>query len=119
MLIVGINPAYFKSPKKSSTLRRLDSWLDFLGYRFVSFTNVIPEPGHYDQKMVDYNWVKEITSGFDKIVTLGNFPSVPLTKLGIDHFVMPHPSPLNRLLNSKEYEENKLRECQKYLRSRP
>lgn len=116
-LIVGINPAFFKSPKKSTTLRRLDSWLDFLGYRYVGFTNVIHQPGPYNERMIDYEWLKEITEGYDKIVTLGNFPSNALKKLNINHFVMPHPSPLNRLLNLKEYEQNKLRECQEYLLS--
>jgi hypothetical protein len=119
ILLVGINPAYFKSSKKSTTLRRLDSWLDYLGYKYVSFTNVLPEPGAYNEKMIDYDWVKQITSGYDKILTLGNFPSNALKKLDIDHFVLPHPSPLNRLLNSKEYEENKLKDCLKYLASRP
>lgn len=51
----------------------------------------------------------------DKIVALGNNASKRLTKYGIPHFKLPHPSGRNRQLNDKSYIESRLAECKKYI----
>jgi len=53
--------------------------------------------------------------GYDKVISLGGFPSKALKKIGVDHFVMPHPSGLNRKLNDPAYEKQALQECKDYL----
>lgn len=53
----------------------------------------------------------------DCVIALGNVPSETLTRLGIEHMKMPHPSPRNRLLNDPEYERRMLDECREYVRS--
>lgn len=121
VLIVGINPQntpwhkYIK--KKLCTRARLHRWLDYLNLRFVGFSNCIPTPGPYNSKMIDYERLKKQTIGHTKIFALGNFPSKALSKLNIKHFKLPHPSPLNRLLNSKLYEKSILNRAKKYLKT--
>lgn len=50
-----------------------------------------------------------------KIVALGNNASKRLTKWGLDHYRLPHPSPLNRQLNDDEYINTQLIKCKKFL----
>lgn len=50
-----------------------------------------------------------------KIVTLGTYPSKVLTRIGIAHYAMPHPSGLNRKLNDPTYVAGVLAGCQTYL----
>jgi hypothetical protein len=59
---------------------------------------------------VDLDFVRESTKGHDIIVALGGFVSKTLQRAGIDHISLPHPSPLNRKLNDKEYEKAMLRD---------
>ncbi len=63
--------------------------------------------------------IKEIMAAYARnwaIVALGNNASKRLTKVGVLHFKLPHPSPRNRLLNSKEFIETELVKCQDFLR---
>lgn len=48
-------------------------------------------------------------------VALGNEASERLTKVGIGHFKLPHPSPRNRLLNDKKFIDSELEKCKNYL----
>jgi len=50
-----------------------------------------------------------------KVVALGNNASKRLTKLGVPHFKLPHPSPRNRQLNDPNFIVDKLAECKVYL----
>lgn len=52
------------------------------------------------------------------IVALGNVASKRLTKAGILHFKLPHPSPRNRLLNNKKFIDSELEKCKNYLRGK-
>ena len=52
----------------------------------------------------------------DAIVALGNVASKRLTKAGIPHFKLPHPSPRNRKLNNQEYIDAELAKCYLYLK---
>lgn len=49
------------------------------------------------------------------VVALGNSVSSVLSRLGVEHFKMPHPSGRNRLLNDPVFEMMKLCECREYI----
>lgn len=51
-----------------------------------------------------------------KLIALGNNASSRLKGMSIPHFKLPHPSPRNRQLNSKEFINKKLEECKQYLK---
>lgn len=108
LLIVGLSPSTKFTPRLSDnpSLKRLNKWLDILGHKYYSFTNIIPESEVYLDPIIDYN----------TIIALGGKVSDILTKNGIRHFKMPHPSPLNRLLNDKDYEMKCLNECKEWLK---
>lgn len=116
LLIVGINPSG-KWKRKNPTLDRLNRWMDLIGVRYYSFCNVISEPGTYKKSQIDYKQLCTYTEGYDRIIALGSFVSEALYHINVDHYVMPHPSPLNRLLNCREYEANKIEECKRYVKS--
>ncbi|CAB5221458.1 hypothetical protein UFOVP247_170 [uncultured Caudovirales phage] len=117
MLIVGINPSSSKSVKPCITLKRLYRWADTLSIQFFSFVNCIGRPGAYTHKDVDYELLLTCVNGYDKVIALGGFPSKTLNRLGVEHFVLPHPSGLNRKLNDLEYEKRVLEECSDYLKT--
>jgi hypothetical protein len=112
VLFVGINPAAdLPGPtKRNSTMHRLHRWVEALGIDFFSFVNCYHRAGT-DHKIahVDWDFLREVASqGFDTVVALGGFPSRVLTKLGIAHVTMPHPSPRNRVWNDPEAESRHL-----------
>jgi hypothetical protein len=115
ILILGINPSSGKPNKTSATIQRLNRWMDILNMKHYSFTNVIHVPGKYHQNMVDYDTLRLYIDGHMKIIALGPFVSKTLNKLGIEHFTLPHPSPLNRKLNNRDYELEQLTRCKHYL----
>ena len=117
MLIVGINPSSSKSISPCITLKRLYGWADALSIQFFSFVNCIGRPGPYSHRDVDYELLLACVEGYDKVIALGGFPSRALDKIGVDHFMLPHPSGLNRKLNDKEYEKRILEECDAYIKS--
>lgn len=51
-----------------------------------------------------------------KVVALGNNASKRLSKMNIQHFKLPHPSPRNRKLNDKEYIDSELAKCYLYIK---
>mgnify|MGYP002876634906 FL=1 len=113
-LILGINP----SPtafRRNHSLHRLAHWMTALGYDTYCFSNIIPYEGKYTHKDVDIDFVRESIEGHDTILALGGFVSSVLKRMDIDHITMPHPSPLNRKLNDKQYEKNMLMNVRKIL----
>lgn len=117
ILIVGINPSSARPDKMSTSIKRLTKWADHLGIEYYSFINCIPRPGNYKFSDVDFEALREVSKSYDKIIALGGFPSRALKHLDIDHFMLPHPSGLNRLLNNKEYELKILGECNDYIKA--
>lgn len=113
VLILGINPS--AKAGKSKSLARLFAWAKYMKIEVFSFTNIIHKTGVYKNSDIDYNWITESCSGYDKIIVLGNFVSNALARINIPHHVLPHPSPLNRNLNDKEYEEAQLQAAMEYL----
>jgi hypothetical protein len=116
LLIVGINPSG-KPYRKGCSLYRLNNWMSILGRHYYSFSNVIPYEGDYKMKDVDVNFVSSFCEGYTKVVALGNFASQALKRSGVEHFCMPHPSPLNRKLNDSSYEDMCIQECRQWLRT--
>ena len=117
VLVVGMNPGSpGKNPNKSKTLERLYTWMDEVGVQTFSFCNTFDEVGTPAMSKVDFKRLCTLTAQYDKILALGGFVSTALDKIDVDHFKLPHPSPLNRLLNDKQYEREILCKCASYLR---
>lgn len=118
ILIVGQNPAdrpLDGSHTKSMTFRKLDKWAEELDIGMYAFINTVPERGAATMKNVQWDYLRQSVTLHKKVIALGGFASSVLTKLNVDHFRLPHPSPRNRLLNDKKFEAEQLRLCKKYL----
>ena len=113
-LILGINPSPVAF-RRNHSLHRLGEWMTFLGYDTYCFSNVIPYEGKYTQRDVNYDFVRKSIQGHDTIIALGGFVSSVLKRMNVDHITMPHPSPLNRNLNDKDYERAVLKNVRKYI----
>jgi len=113
ILVVGINPS---TKQNSKSIKRLNDWIGQLDVIYYSFINCIDSPGKYTVKDINYDFVEQACHGYDKILALGSLPSSALTKLNIKHFMLPHPSGLNRLLNNPSYIINELSKCKRYLK---
>ena len=113
ILIVGQNPSSAKKAKKNDSLDRLLDWCTAWKLDKWDFMNCSDEPG--DKYTIDFDRLKDAGQQFDKIIALGNVASNALKKVGVDHFKMPHPSPLNRQLNDKQFEKTMIEECYNYI----
>ena len=113
ILIVGQNPSSAKKAKKNDSLDRLLDWCTAWKLDEWDFMNCSDEPG--DKYIIDFDRLKDAGQQFDKIIALGNVASNALKKVGVDHFKMPHPSPLNRQLNDKQFEKTMIKECYNYI----
>ena len=117
VLVVGMNPGpKHKDPEKSKSLRKLYEWMDQVGVERFSFCNTFDEVGAASMSKVDLKRMCTLTSGYDKIIALGGFVSTVLNKIEVEHFKLPHPSPLNRLLNDKQFEREIIKQCERYLK---
>jgi uracil-DNA glycosylase len=116
VILVGINPSG-KPFRKNCSLDKMNVWMEALGFHHYSFSNVIPYEGEYKMKDVDLNFVRSFVNEYKKVIALGGFASQALKRAGVEHYTLPHPSPLNRKLNDREYENNCLKECKEWLRT--
>ena len=73
---------------------------------------IVECPGHFLVHKFDCD---TCLSDGDKIIALGNNASKHLKSLGCEHFLMDHPSGLNRKLNDKKYVESMLKTCKDYI----
>jgi hypothetical protein len=112
VLVVGLNPS--KKHAKSSTLKNLVKWLDYLNLNTVSFTNLYH--GYEIDSNQSLHQIKDIANEYLKVIALGNQVSSALQSLAIDHFKLPHPSGRNRKLNDHNYVHERLEMCKNYLR---
>ena len=51
----------------------------------------------------------------DKVIALGAQAALYLDDIECEHFMLPHPSGLNRKLNDKKFEAKILRECREFI----
>lgn len=114
ILVIGLNPTKLPIPRQGGSVSRFSQWMDRLNINIVSFTNLSPDP-YWDGKEIDEPFLRQSIEGYDKIIVWGNSVSKYVKKMGIEHFVLPHPSPLNRQINDHDFIEQKLKECEEYL----
>ena len=114
VIFVGLSPSTkslnpdvpFYDTKSGITLKR---WIDLLGLTkdHCAFTNCNPIVGATKADMVHLsNQIELLEHCFGNetvFVALGTVASKALTKLGVLHISMPHPSPRNRKLNDPNY----------------
>jgi len=112
-IIIGMNPTKAQY-RKGCAWYRLQDWIDELDVGIVAFTNLSHDP-HWDKRTIDREHVLSCVRGHDKVIALGGLVSKVLTKLDVDHFTLPHPSPLNRQINNPEFISGKLKECRSYI----
>lgn len=113
--MLGQNPGTSNPRNKNSTLARLESWVDVLGLRYYSFSNVSTTPGKFSSRDVNFELVESWCYQADKVVTLGAEARKVVLLLALSHFPLPHPSGLNRQINEKERLERSLLECKNWI----
>jgi len=115
VIFIGMQPSKARF-RRNCALDRFGAWVDTLGLRFVSFHNAIIDPDLAQRpSSVDYDLLRESVHNYSYVVALGNLASTALKRIDVDHFKMPHPSPLNRLLNDRSYEQSMLYELRSYI----
>lgn len=114
VLVVGQNPSS-KASQKNNTFDRLNQWLGFLGVITYGFVNACSKEGKVSQSDVCLDNLVKACYKAKRIIALGNFPSEALNRVSIEHFKLPHPSPLNRQINDKDYILSRLVDCKSYL----
>lgn len=112
-IIIGMNPTKGKY-RKGCAWYRLQDWIDELDVGIVAFTNLSHDP-YWNKKTVDFAYVRETARPHGKVIALGGLVSKVLSGLSIDHYTLPHPSPLNRQINNHAYISQRLQECKEYL----
>lgn len=118
VLVVGQNPG----PRNLSTRAfhgarskgRLLTWLDTMGpyeYHIINASSKLGKVGLHDAD-------PELPfDDYDAVVALGTYAAAVLSIQECENFiVLPHPSGLNRGLNSGDYIERKLEEAATWLR---
>jgi uracil-DNA glycosylase len=114
VLFVGDRPSRLnKDPKiafvGTPSYKNLLRWIKRMG-GITDFSAINSHDG------IDRSAIADCWRSGGKVVALGNNASKRLTKIGIEHFKLPHPSPLNRQLNNEYFIEEKLWECYSYLK---
>ena len=119
ILIVGHSPSPSSTKRKGNpTLERLNRWLDACDVRIYSFTNLAPSSSQSLKKAeINDTMFHEIFKNYNKIITLGKEVKQYTKKMGYDFYELPHPSPLNRNLNDKNYEKDVIRGLQSFIHS--
>lgn len=114
VLFIGLNPTKAKY-RKGCAWYRLHDWIEDMGIDIFAFTNLSFDPW-WDGKMNDdlYQIVSKSVEGH-KVVALGGKVSKVLNRLNVDHFMLPHPSPLNRQINDTVYISDQLKKCLEYI----
>jgi hypothetical protein len=92
--------------------------MSFVSIEFFSFTNLsLEHQTELSLSSEDYSRLS-LLRDYDVVIALGNKVSQVLAGENIDHYKMPHPSPLNRNLNSKEYEMRVLNDLKEYIQTK-
>jgi len=94
----------------TKSLDTLEQWILILGPTYYVCYN----SWHED----DLNKIQILRDAGFKVIALGAAASTRLTKRGIEHFQLPHPSGLNRKLNDKKKLYALLYKCRDSLHSK-
>lgn len=128
ILFVGSNPsnssltdAAFHGSTRSSKI--LTEWCSSIKDAMFIYINVLSKKTPENRPLLkseiinSLSLLKEDIAGIkpDKIIALGKTASTALTLLGVDFLEMPHPSGRNRLLNNKEYVNEKIAQLRSYV----
>ncbi len=131
VIFVGSNPSRasktilpFYGDTKSDYV--LSSWAKHLPYEVeMSVCNVMDAPTP-NNKPLSVKEIKEClanlankVNGQDRIIALGKTAAKALTLLHLEFYEMPHPSGRNRLLNDKNYVEEKIKGMLEFCSSIP
>jgi uracil-DNA glycosylase len=132
VVFVGSNPAQL-SPDPLTAFagtksgKRLALWIAEIGVVGADVINVssIVTPGNRPLKVSEFDLeslrrnLSRDPMGYRRaVVALGKTASLALRKIGMDHFVLPHPSGRNRQLNDSTYVEAQLALCREYIEHR-
>jgi len=112
-IFIGMNPSKARL-RKGCALFRLYEWFDYMDLDVVAFTNLSPDP-YWDKTQVDRSLLYASLRGHGSVVALGGLVSTHLSRLSIEHFTLPHPSPLNRQINDEKFISHKLDLCKNFL----
>lgn len=120
---VASNPSTAKAKTKNNmvmTHARFYEWLEFMNVAdIVGFHNVYdrPTPRNRPLKKSEYELdrLRRDLEGYDVVIALGATAHDALDRIGIGHFILPHPSPRNRVLNDKDYVRITLQECRRFI----
>jgi len=66
-------------------------------------------------RIINRHQVSSYYNTGDQYIALGNEAEKTLKSYKIPHFKLPHPSPKNRLLNSKYFVSTRLNKCKEWL----
>jgi uracil-DNA glycosylase len=128
ILFVGTNPSN-ASPYESvafhwytKSSQRLSKWMEGIDgcKMYINVLNKKTEGNRPPKKSeIDLGQLKEQLNiaGADRVVALGHIASKSLRAIGVAHLQMPHPSGKNRLLNSRTFEAQKIKELADYCAS--
>tara|TARA_X000001316_G_C918801_1_gene32936 strand:+ start:242 stop:619 length:378 start_codon:yes stop_codon:yes gene_type:complete len=121
VLVIGHSPSRGRrttQKQNNPTLKRLNRWLDACNVGIYSFTNLCASSATSLKKgEICETMLHEIFKDYNKIITLGKEVKHYTNKMGYDFYELPHPSPLNRNLNDKEYEKDVIKGLQSFIHS--
>jgi len=118
ILIIGHSPSSKEyCPRKGNpSINRLNRWLDACDVRIYSYSNACAHHAPSLKKgNIDKTFLQNIAKNYNKILVLGKEVEQLFTKMGIEHFALPHPSPLNRKLNDKNFEKSVINGLHSYI----
>jgi|SRR5665213_3555344 len=115
VLFVGDKPSKLNSNPEVAFIgtpshKNLLKWVDEIG--------IIKHCAMINSEALDVPTIVKYHVARYEIVALGNKASEVLTRMGLDHFTLPHPSPKNRKLNNKEFIADELKKCYIWLKVR-
>lgn len=117
IVVVLSNPSHRSN---GPTMKTLYKWLDHLDLSIVSFANVSTKrtPNNRQLKKSEYELKNLCTqlSNYDRIISFGNTAKDAVDSIGMNHFNMPHPSPLNHKLNNTRFVLEQLEACYEYIK---
>lgn len=120
---VGSNPSKYNTNPEipfhgTKSLIVLLEWIKTLGLDRYHLINISSKLIEYNKLKITPQEMQELNNKLhDKtiVVALGLVASKALTQLKIKHFLLPHPSGRNRMLNDKTMVEKTLQSCKEYI----